>query len=109
MPQMYQRGSSVGTVIGPPSAPVAADDTIKAAAFSPSTDAGQALIRAGVGLVILYLTVARGEGNLFARLGRVVEFLVVIAAAMWSVNYLGRTYAALNPDGPLAAGVRFDT
>jgi len=108
----FQLGSGVGTVAGPASAPVSNADEARggiALAVSPRTDAGQALIVAGIGFALLLITIGRSESGVVAKVGRVIEFIVVVAAAVWVVNYAGRSYAAMNPDGVLAAGIRFDT
>jgi hypothetical protein len=74
--------------------------------IGPDTEAGQALLIAGLGFLILLVTVGRGEGGIVGRVGKVLETVLVIAAASWVAQYAARSYAATHPDGPLADGFR---
>jgi hypothetical protein len=100
----YQLGSGVGTVVGP------ADDDKGSIGdnLGTGTAAGQALILTGIAFALLLITVGREAGGVVGKVGRVVEFVVIVAAASAVAQWAGRTYASQYPDGPLAAGVRFD-
>jgi len=100
----YQLGSGVGTVVGP-----ASDDTGKVSEhLGPDTAAGQALMIAGLSFLLLIITIGREAGGVVGKVGRVIEFVVVIAAASAVGQWAAREYVTLYPDGPLAGGVRFD-
>ena|SRR5437870_4939821 len=100
----YQLGSGVGTAVGP-----APDDTGSIAEhLGPSTAAGQALILVAIAFAILLLTIGREGSGVVGKVGRVIEFVVVIAAASAVGQWAGRQYASQWPNAPLAAGVRFD-
>ena len=101
----YQSGPGVGTVVGPSAE---GERGSAAEVLSPNTEAGQALIVAAVGIVVLLFTVAR-EGGIFQRLGNAVAFVVVIAAASMVGQYLARMYVLQYPTGPLVEGIRFDS
>lgn len=98
-----QLGSSVGTVVGN-------DDDRGSVAehLHPSTEAGSAMIFAGVAFVILLLTVGRGDGGLGKRALRVGEFILIVFAATVVANYAGRTFALLHSDKPGVVGASFN-
>lgn len=97
----YQTGGSVGAVVG-----VEAGGSPKDV-LGPNTPAGQAFWVMVIGIVILFLFVAR-SGGLVRRVGEIAGFVLVVKAADVVGNYAARMYAANHPDGPLADGIRFD-
>lgn len=101
MPGMMQ-GSGVGNITG------AEDDKGSVREhLHPSTDAGQALIVAGVGMAILLFTIGRPAKGL----GKAVvigQWILVVGAASAVAHYAARTWTMLHPDAPGAVGVFFD-
>lgn len=78
-------------------------------ALHPREPAGQALIVAGLGLLVLYMTVGRAaDGGPIQRLGAVGGYLLVFAGSMAVVNWMGRHYASMHPNAPLAVGIGVD-
>lgn len=74
--------------------------------IGPDTEPGQALAIAVAGFLVILLTVARTERGAIAKVGRAIEFVVLVAAAMWVANYATRMYVLTNEDGPLSDGFR---
>lgn len=85
------------------------DDLSLSEVLHPSGASGQALIVAGVGLLILYLTVGRQSGGGFVqRAGAVAQWVLILGSGMVVVNYLGRHFAGLHPNAPGAGGIIID-
>lgn len=104
-------GSGIGTIVPGAMGPSAstAEDTPARDVLGPDTEAGQALLVALIGLAVLWVAVGPGEGGPIARAQRVLQNVVLVAAAMWVVGFTTRTYAVLHPDWPLAMGLAWDS
>lgn len=103
-------GPAIGSIVGSPgpmSSGGMVEDSPARDVLGPDTEAGQALLVAGLGLVLLFVAVG-AEGGLVARLGRVLGMLAAVGAGMVVIGWAGRNYAGLNPDRPLARGIMFD-
>lgn len=103
-------GPQIGSIVGSPgpmSGNGIVEDTPAREILGPDTEAGQALMVAGLGLVLLFAAVGP-EGGFIARSGRVLGTLALVAAAMVVVGWAARNYSGLNPDRPLAKGLMFD-
>lgn len=85
-----------------------AEDMRASEVLGPNTEAGQALLVAGIGLVVTWVAVGPGEGGPLGRAGRTLQAIGLVAAAMAVVGFTARTYALMHPDGPLAMGITHD-
>jgi hypothetical protein len=103
-------GPEIGTIVGSPgpmSARGVVEDAPAREVLGPDTEAGQALLVAGIGVVILFAAVGP-EGGLVGRAGRVLGTIALVAAAMVVVGWAARNYSGLDTDRPLAKGLMFD-
>ncbi len=104
------RGPVIGRVIGGAPSPDGAgivEDTPARDILGPDTEAGQALLVAGIGFALLFIAVGPG-GGIAAKLSRVLGALVLVASAMAVVGWATRSYSGLNPNAPGAKGIAFD-
>lgn len=98
-------GPTVGRIVA--NAPPSEDRTAREV-LGPDTEAGQALLVMFIGLALVYVAVGPGDGGPLARLGRALQSIALVAAAMAVVGFTARTYTLRHPDGPLAAGITHD-
>lgn len=106
----FNRGPVIGTVVGgPPSAGTEPliEDTPARDILGPDTEAGQALLAAGIGFALLFIAVGPG-GNVVAKVSRVLGALALVFSAMMVVGWAARSYSGLNPNAPLAKGIAFN-
>jgi hypothetical protein len=95
--------ANVGDVVGTPDDRGSIRENL-----NPSTDAGQALIVAGVGVLILLFTIAKPAQGLGRKAMVMGEFILVVGAASAVAHYVARTWTLSHPEAPGAVGVFFN-